>query len=148
MGIEKQTALFDEYDPESAKEVRCRRCGKVLSNPRSIKNRCGSDCLRELKEKDWDEPAEALPVTIDNDLLKNIYYWCEAMLRSTKSANDRELVLALYTRAKSCKNMSPVLISSEIDAVIELYNRLDIIRDDILFGLNMIAEATGKEIGV
>jgi hypothetical protein len=92
--------------------------------------------------------AMVFPDIINDDLISNIYYWCEAMLRSTKSAKDKELILALYEKAKSYKYMSPISISDEIDRVIELYNHLGIIREDILLGLNMIARATGKRIGV
>lgn len=149
MGTEKQTDLLTGIDFSRTEEIRCRRCGKVLSNLRSIRNRHGQWCLKKIRNEDpRPKFIELLVPIIDNELLINIYYWCDAMLAYVIKQEDKELIISLYVIAKKYRNMSPIVIGGHIDKVVKLYHRIGIKRDDILNGLISIVESTGKNTEV
>lgn len=147
MENKEQTAFFVENDRRTAKPVRCRRCRKILSNSRSIKNHYGADCLRRLRNKDRIQILEENILSIDDKLLTNIKFWCNAMMSHVQLSDDKDVLVRLYEKAGDNKHMSPIVIGAEIDSILEMYDRLKMNRDDILNGLRAIAVATGRKFG-
>lgn len=62
--------------------------------------------------------------------------------------NDKMEIDEFIRKAQDNLYMSTIVIAAEIDRALEMYAKHEIRRDDIIMGLEQIALATGRRIGV
>lgn len=137
MDDNKQTEIFHSEPGGDDIEFRCEVCGRPLTNRKSISRGIGPVCYARLSvesSRPGDSGGFKGYGLIDQNLTDRMIFWVAA-LKPYVSEEDQLMLDAMVDAARANYLMDSVVLHDHVNKALGVYERSNLIRDDIKNGL-------------